>query len=250
MSLDYVILFATMHGTIRLDEHNKPDTFDLRDLAPDMELVKINAANVGVVNRCSQEGFQFAKQIVIDTIAETDDEPMDFTAETIASKLQALSRDPRLTGYQIGRETVFDRQYRRHTDTSYRVSKFGLSSNRFEIIDKVFGADLYFEDGIYVLNMEGHPDIIGMLEDTGLPAPYCLSDVIMFLNARGIRKVLFVDMSCSSLAPKVTPREERFIRRHAQQFHGGRKQKRIRTKHRRQNTKRKGTLKRRTKRNK
>jgi hypothetical protein len=231
-----LVLSITTHGCMVGD---KPGETELTKIPAGMTLTKISATAPGVPNMASQESSEQAINMISGTFQDPRNArvPVETIVAGLVPHLRQIQTD-------IGAEV---RRYRaegtpgnfaNYTDKSSSVITYPAGS---PIIDKVFSVSQEesmiaspYDFKINALNIPGKPDILRWVL-TGQTIPITraqskreedqipLGLLLQVFRAKGVKKVILFDFSCSSMID-LDPRSSRLERRNLERMglNGGR----------------------------
>ena len=270
---EFVIVQATSHGGIELDDEGNPVEFQL---PPGMTVTKLSAVTPGVCNVLSSETSNFFtrvllgnKHLILELIEYMQTRSLEdivelgtprliedlitlfkgkdiHTVEEVEDRMKNSGEiDPGLLDYIHG----FDQSY------SY-------TPKRMRMVNKLYSrsSEEYFSQGVQgtwdykinVLNVPGQPDLIREIVGRKHHKRFSeisTKEIMGFLYERGVRGVFFVDFACSNYidvhAELIHPTTQRKITRDLRRrgYHGGNRKKNSIKK--RKTVKKRKTLKRR-----
>lgn len=234
---EFVIVQATSHGGIELDDQGNPIEFQL---PPEMTVTKLSAVTPGVCNVLSSEVSNYFTRVLIANIAII----LEMLEYMQAQRLEDIAEmgTPRLVEDLIklfkGRDIETVKRVEERMRASGGTDKellnyihgfdqsYSYIPKRMQMLNKLYSrsSQEYFSGGfegtwdykINVLNVVGHPDLIreiaGRTHHEG--SEISTKDIMEFLYEKGVRGVFFVDFACSNyIEPRglepITPTAQR-----------------------------------------
>jgi len=218
---EFVIVQATSHGGIELDDEGNPVEFQL---PPGMTVTKLSAVTPGVCNVLTPEVSNYFtrvllsnKAIILELLEFMQDKSLEYITELGAPKIiegliQSFKGQDANTVERV--ESGMKASGEIDTDLLDYIHSFDQSYSytpkRMRMVNKLYSrsSEEYFSEGIEgtwdykinILNVSGHPDLIREIAGRTHRqfSEISTKDIMGFLYERGVRGVFFVDFSCSN----------------------------------------------------
>lgn len=247
---EFVIIQATSHGGIELDDEDNPVEFQL---PPGMTVSKLSAVTPGVCNVLTPaisnfftRVLLFNKHLILELLEYMQTRSLEdivelgtprliedliklfkgkdiHTVEQVEARMKASGEiDPDLLEYIHS----FDQSYSYTPKRMRMVNKLYSRSSKEYFSEGIEGA---WDYKINVLNIPGHPDLIREIAGRKHHefSEISTKEIMGFLYERGVRGVFFVDFSCSTYTQPMHPTRQRQMTRdlRIRGYHGGKRKK-------------------------
>lgn len=251
---EFVIVQATSHGEIELDDEGNPAEFQL---PPGMTVTKLSAVTPGVCNVLTPELSNFFTRALLGNTQSI----LGLLKYMQTKSLQYIAEmgTPRLIKEMVELFKGLDIHTVEHVETEMKASgeidkdlldyihgfdqSYSYTPKRMRMVNKLYSrsSEEYFSKGvegtwdykINVLNVPGQPDLIREIAGRKHRqfSEISTKEIMGFLYERGVRGVFFVDFSCSNYAQDVEPihpTTQRALTRDLRKrgYHGGKRQSR------------------------
>lgn len=244
-----LVLFAPVHGSLTVTEK---DT-GVFQLPKDMSIIRLMVARPGTCNITNQDQIEKVAS-VIQSGPITSEDDVKRLAQSIAPIIKVMRRDvaDEIDEFPDGKQFL---------DTNLVTPAVVSFQPGTTMMNKTLERDrregkTKYDSRLNIMNMpyhDGKPidlfDIFPLMDKEGATTRYdaktmgrqsLLSTLIDMLKQHGVKKVIFIDLSCSGFKDGLfsSPREERYVRQSLEKMKAGkRKTRRVKRKTKTRRTK-------------
>ena len=205
-----VIVVVTCHGVIAIDKiDNEPNLFKIPD---NMKVVKMSAVTPGICNLTMDEDVDKFIEIILDKKNKKEmknglKKPEKY-AKTLGDLYKSIEEDTVKGLYTASPDSNTDlrKTFIHHRNKSYKIITYNrkhpyMINKEYVRNNKNEQNSSGWDFGIFCLNVEGKPDLITKLKGRSYAdkdSNVYLEEIISYLNEKGVKEVVLIDLSCSN----------------------------------------------------